>query len=78
MILKFILSVLMMTGLFLMLLLCNAGLNFFPYFYPETKKVLGRYLFGYKWKTHLTHILLFPVASSALAWVCQMIQRGIA
>lgn len=59
-------------------LLCNAGLNFFPYFYPETKKVLGRYLFGYNWKTRLTHILFFPVASSALAWVCQMIQRGIA
>lgn len=53
-------------------LLCNAGLNFFPHFYPETKTVLGRCLFGYNRKTHLTHILLFPVASAALAWICTL------
>lgn len=54
-------------------LLCNAGFNFFPHFYPETKEVLGRYLFGYNRKTHLIHILLFPVASAALAWVCTLL-----
>ena len=54
-------------------LLCNAGLNFFPHFYPETKKVLGRYMFGYNRKTHLAHILLSPVVSAVLAWVCCMI-----
>lgn len=53
-------------------LLCRAGLNFFPRFYPEVKEVLGPYLFGYNWKTHLTHILLFPVAAAALAWVCTL------
>ncbi len=53
-------------------LLCNAGLNFFPRFYPETKDALGRYLFGYNWKTHLIHILLFPAVSAALAWVCTL------
>ena len=53
-------------------LLCNAGLNFFPHFYPETKAVLGRHLFGYNRKTHLLHILLFPVASAALAWICTL------
>ncbi len=53
-------------------LLCRAGWNFFPHFYPEVKEVLGPYLFGYNWKTHLTHILLFPVASAALAWVCTL------
>lgn len=53
-------------------LLCRAGLNFFPHFYPEVKEVLGPYLFGYNRKTHLTHILLFPVASAALAWVCTL------
>ncbi len=58
-------------------LLCNAGLHFFPRFYPETKDVLGRYLFGYNRKTHLIHILLFPVASVALACICLLIQRGI-
>ena len=54
-------------------LLCNAGLNFFPHFYPETKKVLGRYMFGYNYKTHLAHILLSPVVSAVLAWVSCMI-----
>lgn len=58
-------------------LLCNAGLNFFPHFYPETKKVLGRYLFGYNWKTHLVHIVLFPIVSAVLAWVCLIILGGI-
>ncbi len=54
-------------------LLCNAGLNFFPHFYPETKKVLGRYMFGYNYKTHLVHIMLSPVVSAAFSWVCCMI-----
>ncbi len=51
-------------------LLCNAGFNFFPHFYPETKAVLSRHLFGYNWKTHLAHIIAFPFASAALAWIC--------
>ena len=54
-------------------LLCNAGLNFFPNFYPETKDVLGRYMFGYNYKTHLAHILLSPVVSAVLVWVSCMI-----
>ena len=54
-------------------LLCNAGLNFFPHFYPETKDVLGRHLFGYNRKTHLKHILLFPAAAAVLAWLCTLI-----
>ncbi len=51
-------------------LLCRAGFGFFPHFYPETRGVLGRHLFGYNLKTHLIHILLFPAASAALAWIC--------
>ncbi len=54
-------------------LLCNAGFNFFPHFYPETKPVLSRHLFGYNWKTHLEHIIAFPFASAALAWICTLI-----
>ena len=54
-------------------LLCNAGFNFFPHFYPETKEVLGRYLFGYNLKTHLAYIIgSFPV-SAVLAWVCTLL-----
>ena len=51
-------------------LLCNAGFNFFPHFYPETKEVLGHYLFGYNWKTHLAHIIGSFVVAAVLAWIC--------
>ena len=54
-------------------LLCNAGLNFFPHFYPETRNILGRYMLRYNYKTHLTHILLSPVVSAVFSWVCSLI-----
>ena len=54
-------------------LLCNAGFNFFPHYYPETKAVLGRHLFGYNRKTHLAHIIVFPFASALLAWICTLL-----
>lgn len=60
-------------GFFDWVLLCNGGLNFFPYFYPETKPVLGRYLFGYNWKTHVAHIVGGFVVSAIAAWVCTLI-----
>ena len=58
------------VGFFDWFLLCNAGLNFFPHFYPETKTVLGHHLFGYNWKTHLTHIIVGIPLSALLAWIC--------
>ncbi len=54
-------------------LLCNAGFNFFPHFYPETEAVLGRHLFGYNVKTHLLHVMLFLPASALLAWLCTLL-----
>ena len=54
-------------------LLCNAGLNFFPHYYPETKDVLGRYLFGYNMKTHIIHVICFIPAVAALSWVCTLL-----
>ncbi len=77
----FVRFVLMLLGLkafdiifFDWVLLCNAGLNFFPHYYPQTKAVLGRYMFGYNWKTHLTHIIAgFPV-SALIAWICTLFQ----
>ena len=51
-------------------LLCNAGFNFFPHFYPETKEVLGQYLFGYNRKTHLAHIIGSFVVAAVLGWIC--------
>lgn len=77
----FVRFVLMLLGLkafdiifFDWVLLCNAGFNFFPHYYPQTKAVLGRYMFGYNWKTHLTHIIAgFPV-SALIAWICTLFQ----
>lgn len=53
-------------------LLCNGGLNFFPHFYPETKAVLSRDIFGYNWKTHAAHIFGGAVALLLLAWICTL------
>ncbi len=62
-----------MTMTLILSIMMMAGLNFFPHFYPETKKVLGRYMVGYNYKTHLARILLSPVVSAAFSWVCCMI-----
>ncbi len=59
-------------GFFDWFLLCNAGLNFFPHFYPETKAVLGHYLFGYNRKAHLWHIIAGIPLSALLAWICTL------
>ena len=53
-------------------LLCNAGFHFYPHFYPETKEVLGRHLFGYNLKTHLVHIIGGFAVSAVLAWMCTL------
>ena len=60
-------------GFFDWFLLCNAGFNFFPSFYPECKPVLGHYLFGYNWKTHLTHVICFFPAVALLSWICTLL-----
>ena len=61
------------VGFFDWVLLSNAGFNFFPHFYPECKSVLGRYLFGYNWKTHLLHVILFIPGVALLSWICTLI-----
>ena len=60
------------VGFFDWVLLSNAGFNFFPHFYPECKPVLGRYLFGYNWKTHLLHVVLFIPGVALLSWICTL------
>ncbi len=77
----FVRFILMLLGLkvfdiifFDWILLCNAGFNFFPHYYPETKAVLGRHLFGYNRKTHITHVIAFPFASALLAWICMLLR----
>ena len=61
-------------GFFDWFLLCNAGLNFFPHFYPETKEFLEHYLFGYNWKTHFLHILTGVPLMALLAMVCTFLE----
>ena len=51
-------------------LLCHS--NFFPYFYPEVKGIVGPQLFGYNKKAHLTRFLLYLPLSATLAWVCTL------
>lgn len=88
MLLTILLALMLMLGLFLMLfglkafdivffdwfLLCNAGFNFFPHFYPETKEVLGHYLFGFNWKTHLLHVLVGIPVMAFVAMVCTFLE----
>lgn len=54
-------------------LLCRS--NFFPRYYPETKKHLGPHLFGFNKKEHITHIVLSSVVALVLAWICTLMNR---
>ena len=54
-------------------LLCSAGLNFFPHFYPETKDVLDPCLFGYNRKTHIAHVICFIPCTALLSWICTLL-----
>ena len=59
-------------GFFDWVLLCNGGLGFFPHFYPETKAVSGRHLFGFNRKTHAAQILGGVVLMLPAAWICTL------
>ena len=51
-------------------LLCLSG--FFPHYYPEVKDIVGPHLFGYNWKTHLLHFIIYIPAAAVIAWVCTL------
>ena len=38
-------------------LLCHS--NFFPYFYPELKGIVGPHMFGYNKKSHIIHFIVY-------------------
>ena len=67
---RFVIMLIGLNGVFDWVLLCNAGFNFFPRFYPETRPVLGHCLFGYNRKTYLLHLLAGIPVCALLAWVC--------
>ena len=58
-------------GFFDWKLLCHS--NFFPRFYPEVKDIVGPHLFGYNWRTHLMHFIIYIPACAAVAWICTIL-----
>lgn len=52
-------------------LLCNS--NFFPYFYPEVKNLVGPHLFGYNKKSHSIQTVALLIGSAALAGICTVL-----
>ncbi|MCR4742489.1 MAG: hypothetical protein K5866_06440 [Treponema sp.] len=57
-------------GLFDWVLLSHS--NFFPHFYPQVKEVIGPHLFGFNWKTHLIHFLVYIPVSVLIAFLCRL------
>ena len=58
-------------GFFDWKLLCHS--NFFPRYYPEVKDIVGPHFFGYNWKTHLMHFIIYIPASAMAAFICMQI-----
>lgn len=52
-------------------LLCHS--NFFPYFYPEVKGIVGEHMFGYNKKTHIIHFIVYIPICAVIAWICALI-----
>ncbi len=52
-------------------LLCHS--NFFPYFYPEAKHLVGPQNFGFNYKSHIFQIALCFVVSLILAWLATLV-----
>ncbi len=52
-------------------LLCHS--NFFPYFYPEIKGIVGPHMFGYNKKQHSLHFLIYIPACAIAAWICTLL-----
>ena len=55
-------------GFFDWKLLCHS--NFFPRYYPEVTDIVGPHLFGFNWKIHLMHFIVYIPVSAVIAWIC--------
>ena len=49
------------------ILLCNS--NFFPRYYPETRAVIGRQMFGYNRVSHVIHTLVYLGGAALIAYL---------
>lgn len=52
-------------------LLCHS--NFYPYFYPEVKNIVGPHLFGFNKETHLIHFLIYIPICIIFAYACTLL-----
>ena len=58
-------------------LLCR--FHFFQHYYPEVESAFEGRKYGFNIKSQLFKlIIIFPAISALAAWICQMIQRGVA
>ena len=55
-------------GFFDWKLLCHS--NFFPRYYPEVTDIVGPHLFGFNWKIHLMHFIVYIPVGAVIAWIC--------
>lgn len=55
-------------GFFDWKLLCHS--NFFPRYYPEVTDIVGPHLFGFNWKNHLMHFIVYIPVGAVIAWIC--------
>ena len=51
-------------------LLCHS--RFFPHYYPEVSDLVGPHLFGFNWRSHLLHLLVFLPVSAVIARICTL------
>lgn len=58
-------------GFFDWKLLCHS--NFFPRYYPEVKDIVGPHLFGFNWKIHLMHFIVYIPVGAVIAWICTIL-----
>lgn len=58
-------------GFFDWKLLCHS--NFFPRYYPEVTDIVGPHLFGFNWKIHLMHFIVYIPVGAVIAWICTII-----
>lgn len=55
-------------GFFDWKLLCHS--NIFPRYYPEVTDIVGPHIFGFNWKIHLMHFIVYIPVGAVIAWIC--------
>lgn len=53
------------------ILLCHS--SFYPHYFPECKELVGPHLFGFNWKTHLLHFVMYLPVVALLSLFCVLI-----